>query len=129
MNACAYLPATPDSARPQIDFIAKMTSATPAAREAQWQNLRTDNDSSDSAALRFALMQSIPDHSGYDPVSARRRLKAFLDHQPNADLAAVARMRSEQIDSGNSCHDEVSALRKRMALMVEIERRQTTEHR
>lgn len=129
LSACAYLPATADSARPQLDFIADMSSASPATREAQWQTLRAGNENSDSAELRLALMQSIPDHSGYDPVSARRRLKTFLAHRPSPDLASVARMRIEEIDSNNSCHDELAALRKRMSMMVEIERRQSTEHR
>lgn len=129
ISACAYLPATPDSARPQLDFIAQMTAASPADRETQWQALRTDNSNSGSAELRLGLMQSIPEHSGYDPVAARRRLKTFLTHKPSPDLAAVARMRIEEIDSNNTCRDELSALRKRMALMIEIERRQSTERR
>lgn len=128
-SACAYLPATADSARPQLDFIAQMMSASPAEREVQWQALRTDNSDSDSIELRLGLMQSIPDHSGYDPAAARRRLKTFLSHKPSPDLAAVARMRMGEIDSGNSCHDELSALRKRMTMMVDIERRQSTERR
>ena len=127
INACAYLPATAGSARPQLDFIAQMTAASPAAREAQWQSMRADNSADDSAELRIALMQSIPDHSGYDPVAARRRLKAFLLRKPSQDLAAVARMRVEEIDSGNACHEELSAMRKRMSMMVDIERRQSTQ--
>lgn len=127
MSACAYLPVTSDSARPQLDFIAQMTAASPAAREDQWQALHTSNDSSNSTELRLGLMQSIPDHSGYDPAAAKRRLKTFLTHRPSPDLAAVARMRIEEIDSSNTCHDDLSALRKRMTQMVEIERRQSTE--
>lgn len=106
-----------------------MMAASPADREAQWQALRTDSSDSDAVELRLGLMQSIPDHSGYDPVSARRRLKAFLTHKPSPDLAAVARMRIGEIDSGSNCHDELASLRKRMTQMVEIERRQSTERR
>lgn len=128
-SACAYMPATSDSARPQLDFIAQMMSASPADREEQWQALRSDGSDTDSVELRLALMQSIPDHSGYDPVSARRRLKTFIAHKPSPDLAAVARMRIGELDSSNNCHDELASMRKRMSQMVEIERRQSTERR
>lgn len=98
-------------------------AATPAARESLWQSVRTPNNS-DRTELRAALLQSIPDHSGYDPVIARKRLKNFIAQSPSADLVAVARVRLAELDASASCRDEVSSLRRRMTLVVDIERRQ-----
>ncbi len=128
-SGCAYMPTNSGSARQQLDFMAQAMAANPAAREAQWQAMRNDNSSAESSELHIALMQSIPDHTGYDPVAARRRLKAFLSRNPSPDLAAVARVRIAELDASTSCHDEVSDLRKRMSMMVEIERRQSSEKR
>lgn len=126
---CAYLPSTAGSARQQLDFMAQAMAASPAAREAQWQAMRNSNGGTESWELRTALMQSIPDHSGYDPAAARRRLKNFLAHDPSPDLAAVARVRIADLDAVNACHEEVADLRRRVTQVVEIERRQGQERR
>ncbi|MGH8462183.1 MAG: hypothetical protein ACRESS_11285 [Stenotrophobium sp.] len=123
MAGCAMLPAAPDSAREQLDFMARAMSASPSAREAMWQSARAGG-TSERAELRAALLQSIPDHSGYDPGAAQRRLKAFLARNPSPGLAAVARVRIAELADSDNCREEAADLRRRMTMMVDIERRQ-----
>ncbi|MGH8505779.1 MAG: hypothetical protein ACRETM_07425 [Stenotrophobium sp.] len=122
-SGCAMLPAAPDSARAQLDFMSQAMSASPSAREAMWQAARTGGTSA-RAELRVALLQSIPDHSGYDPGAAQRRLKALLARHPSAGLAAVARTRIAELAESDSCRKEVADMQRRMTMMVDIERRQ-----
>lgn len=124
LSGCAILPAVPGSAREQLEFMSNAMAATPGAREALWQSLRSSGGNSERTELHAALLQSIPDHSGYDPVAARKRLKTFLAQNPSPELASVARMRLADLDATASCRDEVLALRKRMTQVVDIERRQ-----
>jgi hypothetical protein len=123
LSGCAILPAVPGSAREQLEFESSAMAATPSAREALWQSLRNGGNS-DRNELRAALLQSIPDHSGYDPVAARKRLKTFISQSSSPELSSVARVRIAELDASAGCRDDVSALRKRMTQVVDIERRQ-----
>jgi len=72
--------------------------------------------------LRLALLQSVPDHSGYDPGAAQRNLRNLLAQEPPSDLAAVARVRLDALRSTNQCVGENQELRRRLAEVVNIER-------
>ncbi len=96
-------------------------NARPERREALWRATRNSDGSQDNE-LRIALMQSLPDHSGYDPAAARRRLQNLLAHEPQADVAGIARLRLAELKTADACSDEQTLLRQRLAKMVEIER-------
>lgn len=123
LGGCASLPPMPNSAREQLDFMAQVLSATPAAREATWQQLRSAANT-ERNELRIGLMQSVPGHSGYDPVAAQRRLHGFVSRTTSPELASVARVRLAEIAAASSCREEVLDLRRRMTMMVDIEKRQ-----
>ena len=106
-----------------LDFLTQALEADGRAREQLWRQY-DGSDGSDDAQLRAALLQSLPDHSGYDPVAARARLEALATKQPgSADVASVARLRLAQFSDDNVCRREVAELKQRLARVVDIERR------
>jgi hypothetical protein len=106
-----------------VDFLAQALEADGRAREQLWRDYG-GAAGSDDAQLRAALLQSLPDHSGYDPVAARARLDALAVKQPGStDVASVARLRLAQLSDDNDCRREVAELKQRLARVVDIERR------
>jgi len=106
-----------------LEFLTQALEADGRARELLWRQYDV-NDDSDDAQLRAALLQSLPDHSGYDPVAARARLDALAAKQPGStDVASVARLRLAQLGDDNDCRREVAELKQRLARVVDIERR------
>ncbi|HWY26199.1 MAG TPA: hypothetical protein VNX47_14840 [Nevskia sp.] len=104
-----------------LDFLDRAVSSAPAAREAMWRETASAGHSQDTQ-LRLALLQSVPDHSGSDPAAAQRNLRNLLAQSPPQDLAAVARIRLDELRSSNQCVGETQELRRRLAEVVNIER-------
>ena len=105
-----------------VEFLAEALSASPAAREALWQSLRSSDPGTDQK-LRVALMQSVPEHSGYNRAAAQKRLRKLLTQRLNPGQRAVAQVRLNELESSSQCQVEVQSLRQRMAAVVDIERR------
>lgn len=122
LGGCASWSSRPEAADP-LEFLTQALEADGDAREQLWRE--TDGgDGSDDAQLRAALLQSLPDHSGYDPAAARARLDALaVKQQGSADVARVARLRLAQLSGDHDCHREVAELKQRLARVVDIERR------
>ncbi|NGY04629.1 hypothetical protein [Solimonas terrae] len=100
-----------------------VASSQPVKREALWRSVQHEQDSGD-AALKTALLQSLPGHSGYDPDTARRRLNA-ISYSKNSEDAALARVRLTEIGNGSAdddCRNEVRDLQQRLDKIVDIER-------
>jgi len=107
-----------------LELLDRALTGSPAAREALWRQAQAATPGQDTQ-LRLALLQSVPDHSGYDPASAQRNLRGLLAQDPPADLAAVARVRLDELraaSSANQCLGENQELRRRLAEVVNIER-------
>lgn len=100
-----------------------IASSQPGKREALWRSVRHRQDSNDTA-LKIALLQSLPGHSGFDPDTARRRLAA-ISYSRNSEDAALARVRLTEIGNGGAaedCRSEVRDLQQRLDKIVDIER-------
>jgi hypothetical protein len=107
-----------------LEFLDRALTASASTREAMWRQTQAATRNQDTQ-LRLALMQSVPDHSGYDPAAAQRGLRGVLAQDPPADLAAVARVRLDELRSvsqANQCVGENQELRRRLAEVVNIER-------
>lgn len=104
-----------------LAFMARAAAASPAARESIWRSLRNPNTDPDYAA-KVALMQSLPSHSGYDPATAQRRLRAVAAREPNTQAGMVARIRVAEIGEHGAREAEISNLQQRLAKIVDIER-------
>ncbi len=104
-----------------LEFLDRALIGSPATREAMWRQTQAAEHSQDTQ-LRLALLQSVPDHSGYDPAAAQRNLRGLLAQEPTSDLAAVARVRLDALRSANQCVGENQELRRRLAEVVNIER-------
>jgi len=105
-----------------VEFLADVLAASPSRRESLWQELRTADPGTDQK-LRVALMQSVPDHSGYNRAAAQKRLRKLLSQHLSPGQRAAAQVRLSELDSASQCQVEVQSLRQRMAAVVEIERR------
>ena len=105
-----------------LEFLTQALEADGRAREQLWRQYEGSEDS-DDARLRAALLQSLPDHSGYDPATARTRLDALAVKPGSDDVASVARLRLAQLSDDNDCRREVAGLKQRLARVVDIERR------
>jgi hypothetical protein len=93
------------------------------AREQLWREYGAAAGS-DDALLRAALLQSLPDHSGYDADKARARLDALAVKQPaSVNVASVAHLRLAQMNQDADLRREVAELKQRLARVVDIERR------
>lgn len=120
LAACAAQPAGPRAAD-ELEFLDHALSGSPAAREALWRETQAAGRSQETQ-LRLALLQSVPDHSGSDPAAAQRGLRQLLAQSPPQDLAAVARVRLDELRASNQCVGETQELRRRLAQVVNIER-------
>jgi len=105
-----------------VEFLAEAMKADPQAREAMWQALRGE-DAGTEHRLRSALLQSLPEHSGYNRVAAQRNLRKLLAGSLNSGQRAAASVRLHELESATACQVEVQSLRQRMAAVVEIERK------
>ena len=121
LSGCALEPLTRSRAADDLDFLDRAISSAPAAREAMWRETVAARHSQDTQ-LRLALLQSVPDHSGSDPAAAQRNLRSLLAQSPPQDLAAVARVRLDELRSSNQCVSETQELRRRLAQVINIER-------
>jgi len=105
-----------------LGFLTQALSADAKGRESLWRY--NAGGKSDDAQLRAALLQSLPNHSGYDPVAAREHLDALASKNPaSIDVASVARLRLAQMGDDAECRSEVAELQRRLARVVDIERR------
>lgn len=105
-----------------VEFLAEAIKAGPQGREAMWQALRGADPGRDQK-LRIALLQSLPDHSGYNRVAAQRNLRKLLAGSLSSGQRAAASVRLHELESATACQVEVKSLRQRMAAVVEIERK------
>lgn len=106
-----------------LGFLAEALATDARGRETLWRSMEGAG-SSDDARLRVALLQSLPDHSGYDPAAARARLDALAARNPaSPEVAAIARLRLAQMGETAECRNEANELRQRLARVVDIERR------
>lgn len=111
-----------DDMQTPLEFFAVAT-VSPGKREALWRELRRTRESGDTA-VKLALLQSLPGHSGYDPGTARRRLSA-ISYGGDSEDAALARLRlAEMAELGTveDCRAEVRDLQQRLDKIVDIER-------
>lgn len=111
-----------DDMQTPLEFFA-IAISSPGKREALWRSLRHQQDSSE-AAVKRALLQSLPGHSGYDPDTARRRLSA-ISYSKDSEDAALARIRLAEISNGSDsedCRNQVRDLQQRLDKIVDIER-------
>lgn len=105
----------------QVAFLTAALAAKPERREALWRSVKR-GDGSDGAELQAALVQSLPEHSGFDPITARRRLQLLAAREPADDITAVARLRLAEMKIDTACSDEQAQLRLRLNRVVDIER-------
>jgi hypothetical protein len=105
-----------------VDFMRRAVEGSGPTREAMWKETqaaeRTQNNQ-----LRIAILQSVPDHSGADTAAAQRSLRNLLAQNPPPEIAAVARLRLSELRSSDQCSVEAQELRRRLAQVVNIERR------
>jgi hypothetical protein len=104
-----------------LEFLDKALNASPGGREAMLRDVQA-SDRTQNNQLRLALMQSVPEYSGYDPAAAQHGLRALLAQNPSEDIAAVARVRLSEIKANSQCVGETQELRRRLAQVVDIER-------
>jgi hypothetical protein len=122
LGGCATQPFSGGRATDNLEFLDRAMSGGPAAREAMWRDAVAGGRSTQEAQLRLALLQSVPDHSGADASAAQRNLRALLAQDPPPDLAAVARVRLDELKVTSQCVGETQELRRRLAQVVDIER-------
>ncbi len=121
LTGCLLQPGHGDDASDELLYLDRATNGSGLTREAMWKDVlaaRRDRDS----ALHLALLQSVPDHPGYDPVAAQRAMRNLLAENPPERTAALLRLRLEQLRSNNQCLSETEDLRRRLAQVVDIER-------
>jgi hypothetical protein len=117
------------TAADDLDFLDRAMNGGSATREAMWRDTAAGGRGTQEAQLRLALLQSVPDHSGSDPAAAQRALRALLAQAPPPDIAAVARVRLDELHAhqddlkaSSQCVGETQELRRRLAQVVNIER-------
>jgi len=104
-----------------LEFLEHAEEAAPAAREALWRKQSVGAPKDDEAALRLALLQSLPAHSGSDAAAAQRTLRALLLKDPPEHMAIAARLRLAEMGGESACQAENQDLKRRVAQVVEIE--------
>jgi len=123
LAGCALLPPGPYGVRDHVDFLAEASGADARTRETLWR-ANSGGDGSDDALLRAALLQSLPNHSGYDLPAARQKLEALSTKTPvSPAVMSVARLRLAELSEVAECRTEVSDLKRRLTQVVDIERR------
>jgi len=117
------------TAEDHLTFLSQALDADARTRETLWRDFGARaTGGSDDALLRVALLQSLPNHSGYDAAAARVRLDALASRNPvSVQVAAMARLRLAEMGDSAECRDEVAQLKQRLARVVEIERRMNQE--
>lgn len=101
-------------------FLQQALNAAPDEREQMWARARKE-PGGPQAKLHVALLQSLPAHSGYDLLSARRALQR-LGSDDDDEIAAVARIRLAELDMTRSCSAQNQDLQKRLKKVIDIER-------
>jgi hypothetical protein len=105
-----------------IEFLDHTAQATPAARDTEWRSLSASRDHDEDHALRLALLQSFPGHSGYDPGEAQHGLRALLAKNPSGEAAMAARLRLAEMNEQAGLVAENQDLKRRLSKLVDIER-------
>ncbi len=115
-----------DDSPDYLEYLTRAMTAEGGTRESMWRAAQNAGRSQ-SAALRRALMQSVPGHSGYDPMTAETSLQSLLNDQPAADITAVAKLRLAELKTEGrataECRQEVGQLKARLSQVVDIERK------
>lgn len=114
-------PITGSYAAGDLEFLDRALNSSPAVRDAMWHDTAAAEHTQNNQ-LRLALLQSVPDFSGYDPAAAQHSLRVLLTQNPPEEIAAVARVRLSEIKNSNQCIGETQELRRRLAQVVDIER-------
>lgn len=128
LAGCAALFPRQYAAADHLDFLVQALAADARGREVLWHAVSAA-EPTDDAQLRVALLQSVPDHSGYDPAAARARLDALASRRPaSRDVAMVARLRLAELGETAECRSEATELRQRLSRVVDIERRLNPGH-
>lgn len=123
LGGCAAWSSRHYSAVDHIEFLTQALQSDAQGRDLMWRDL-VNRDRSDDSELRAALLQSVPGHAGHDVAAARARLDALAAKNPaSLEVASVARLRLSQLNEESQCRDEVTALKQRLARVVDIERR------
>ena len=120
-TGCALGPVTPASPVDALEFLGRAEDGGPAEYAAMWKETLAAPRSQDRI-LRIALLQSVPGHAGYDPAEAQRKLGALIAQNPPAGMAAVARMRLDELKSREQCLAQTRELQHQLAEVVDIER-------
>ena len=121
LQGCAAWPLAGPDASDHLDYYAAVINMSPAGRERAWKEAQAA-DRSDAADLRQALLRSVPGHAGSDPDLAASELEDLLVRQPADEIGAVARARLLELQNAGECREEVTALKRRLADVVNIER-------
>ena len=131
LTGCASAPLRVErgpGAAEHLDYLVRALAAEPAQREQIWQVAQQEGGG-DVAALHRALLRSVAGHGGYDPAAAESELQALLAKKPNDEIAAVARVRLEDLRVANACRREVENLKRRLSKVADIEKRLDQERR
>ena len=109
-----------------LDFLRRAVDGSPATREAMWKETQ-GAERTQNTQLRLAILQSVPDHPGSDNAAAQHNLRVLLAQNPPPEIAAIARLRLSEVRSSGQCEVETQELRRRLAQVVNIERRLDTQ--
>lgn len=110
------------------EYLVHALTSDSHSREAMWQAAAKEPPGED-AALRRALLRSVPGHSGYDMAAAETELQNLLANSPSADVAPLARARLEDLRAAAACRQEVEGLKRRLSKVADIERRMNEDRR
>lgn len=126
LAACAVWPwqhgRSSADASTHLEFLLQALAADVEKREALWRATGGPEPLTEDAALRKAVLRTVPGHSGYDPVLAERELQTVLSRTSSREIAPVARLRLEELRALQTCRAEVDSLKKRLAKVADIER-------
>lgn len=126
---CALQPPAASDTQDDVQFLDRAIEAGPHTREAMWRAAQANADRGPDGVLRLALLQSLPDHPGYDPAAAQRSLRALIAQGTPDNVVLVARWRLAELRNGMQCQGanqdlqtENQELKRRLSRVVEIER-------
>lgn len=120
-TGCALGPVNPVSPVDELEFLGRAEDGSPSEYAAMWKETLAAPRSQERS-LRIALLQSVPGHAGYDPAEAQRKLRSLIAQSPPAGMAAVARMRLDELNSREQCMAQTHELQHQLAKVVDIER-------
>ncbi len=118
---CASGPLLRASPVDELEFLGRAENGDPSEYAALWKETLAAPRSQERS-LRIALLQSIPGHTGYDPADAQRKLRSLIAQNPPAGMAAVVRMRLDELNSREQCLAQTRELQHRLTEVVDIER-------